>query len=624
MFKKLLDSILYSDEEHALPRKRAILREFLDAQKEKGKDAKEVVLLPQLIQGWDYAAETNFELLLAQITALLALLLRALSTDASFEQYGSLLCKTILQPSVARRLVRSLSAPTSKDNVVLPAVRLLIELTKFNEGAFARAVYARKDFTFEPKILTRNIGAWKDIQGQSALELQRKPSVRTVSVRYVLAHLRYQDERTKIEILANKEVIRAVLDHLTVDPPHLISEIFDAFKNHVFLDKTIPRVVKSRILNGKALSRIAALYRYEASEGAIEEGQKAPDVLAHEFLRLVCTSPAYGVMLPTQGFYPQSSEDDDGDLNMDDALDPDGDFGLDFASGPQRLGSVRNVILSDFLQNLRPYAHTLHQELVIDIFKACPELIGDYFYKKKDFNYEPKLTSTWIGFSAFLYQTIETSIPQYFGAWKGYRESPPPVNSLLQSVLPQPVTQQVLIKCLNSSSDLISLFAVRVLIVAFQKLRAVLKELDNGRLQRPGKSWSTVSTRIVSEFSQRCPPMKVIITAFRQPSFQKGLKREAITRLLRLYYEVTPQVALEEKFDVSVPLCNALLQVEKMSESNTEKAFCVMELEHWIQMARHSPAMRWWQKNSRCSEPGISLYQTNALKNPSRNRLLLR
>lgn len=557
------------------------------------------MLLPQFIQAWDYAAETNFDMLLAQVTAQLALLFKVFAAHSDFEQYGSLLCKTLLQPSVARRFVRNLSAPTSKENVILPAVRLLIEMTKYNEGAFARTVYARKDFTFEPKILARNIGAWKSIQGQSAEELQRKPSIRTVSIRYLLSHLKYQDERTKIEILANKDVIRAVFDHVTVDPPQLIFEILDAFRNHVFLDKAIPRQVKSRILNGRALTHIAGLYRYEAPEGSIEEGQKTPDLLAHDFLRLVCTSPAYGVMLPTQGFYPQPNDDNDGDVQMDDLLDADADLSLEFASGAQQHSPIRNIILSEFLQSLRPYAHTLHQELVVDIFNACPELIGDYFYKKKDFNYEPKLTATWIGFSAFLYETIEMPVPQYFGASKGYRDSPPPIYNLFQSVLPQPITQQVLVKCLNSNSDLIQLFAVRVLIAAFHKLQDILKELEKAKHSRPGKSWSNMVTRIVNEFSQRCPPMKTIITAFRQPAFQKGLKRESITRLLRLYYEVTPQVALEEKFDVSVPLCSALMQAEKQQESAEEKAFCVMELEHWIQMARHSPAMRWWQKHSK-------------------------
>jgi nucleolar pre-ribosomal-associated protein 1 len=79
----------------------------------------------------------------------------------------------------------------------------------------------------------------------------------------------------------------------------------------------------------------------------------------------------------------------------------------------------------------------------------------------------------------------------------------------------------------------------------------------------------------------------------------KDMKRESITRLLSLYYEVTPQAALQEKFDVSLPLCNALTEVEKLTASSEEKVFRVMELEHWIQMARHSPSMRWWQKQSK-------------------------
>ncbi|KAF2690505.1 hypothetical protein K458DRAFT_357328 [Lentithecium fluviatile CBS 122367] len=594
LLKRFLDSILYSAEEHSLPRKRAILREYLDTQKEKDKDGRDTVLLPQFIQAWDYAAETNFEALLAQITANLALLFKVFATSDDFKPYGALLCKTVMQPSVARRLVRSLSAPTNKEQVILPALRLLIEITRFDGGEYARSVYTRRDFTLEPKILARNIGTWKDSQGQTALELQRKPSIRTTSVRYFLAHLRYQKERAKAELLSNKDVVRAVLDHLTTDPPFLIAEIFDVFRNHVFLDKTIPRQVKSRILNGRALSHIAALYRYEPLEGSLAEGEKAPDQVAHEFLCFVCTSWDYGVMRETQGFYPHAN-DDDNDAPMEDFADDD--LGIDFSTGPQKPGPVRNFILADFLQTLRPYANTRHQELVIELFKACPELIHDYFHRKQDFNYDPNLTSTWIGFSAFLYQTIELPVPQYFGAKKGYREHPPPVPTTLQSIMPQPLTQQVLVKCLNSSSDLIQLFAVRVLVVAFHKLRSVLKELERARASRPLKSWTSMSNRLVNEFSQRCPPMKAAIIAFRQPAFQKGLKREAITRLLSLYYEVTPQLALEEKFDVSLPLCNALVQTEKSSHSAEDKAFCVMELEHWIKMARRSPAMRWWQKN---------------------------
>lgn len=172
----------------------------------------------------------------------------------------------------------------------------------------------------------------------------------------------------------------------------------------------------------------------------------------------------------------------------------------------------------------------------------------------------------------------------------------------MNSILPQPLNQQVLTKCLNHSSDLVQLFAIRVLIAALQKLRSVLQEFSNASAVRSSKQWEHASKRLISEVSRRCPAIRTVFLALKKPGL-KDMKRESITRLLRLYYEVTPQVALQEKFDVSLPLCNALVEAEKSTASPEDKVFRVMELEHWIQMARLSPAMRWWQKQSRLSSP---------------------
>ncbi|CBX93708.1 hypothetical protein IAQ61_003596 [Plenodomus lingam] len=592
LFKRFLDSILYSTDDDDLPRKRAILREYLDSQKDRGRgrDEKDKAFLQNLTQAWDHAAETNHDAVISQVTAVLALLFKIFSTHADFLDYGTLLAKTLLQPAIARRFVRSTSAAPNQEKVIAPALRLLTELTKFNEGAHARAVYAKRDFTLEPKILGRNINLGRE---QSADDHVKKPSIRTTAIRYLLTHLRYQDERAKSEIVTNTNVVRAVFDHIRTDPPFLIHEILHVFKSHVFQDKTIVRHIKSRILSGKTLARIASLYSYEVEEGSLTEGQSPPDQLAHEFLRFVCTDPAYGVMLPTAGMYPSTPDDDEAE--MDDAVEYGNDLGLEAAENYSKTGRIRNIILSEFTQSLRPYANTLHQELVIDIFKACPELVADYFIRRRDFSYDPKLTATWIGYSAFLFQTIQLPVPKYFGARKGYRDQPPPVPILLQSILPQPLNQQVLTKCLNNNSDLVQLFAIRVLIVALQKLQAVVQELNNASAVRASRHWEQASKRLITEVSRRCPSIRTVFLALKKPGV-KDMKRESITRLLRFYYEVTPQVALQEKFDVSLPLCSALVDAEKSASSLDVKAFRVMELEHWIQMARLSPAMRWWQK----------------------------
>jgi hypothetical protein len=65
--------MMNSADQDDVPHKRAILREFLETQKAQSKDAKDTIILPQLMQAWDYATETNFDMLLAQVTAQLAL-----------------------------------------------------------------------------------------------------------------------------------------------------------------------------------------------------------------------------------------------------------------------------------------------------------------------------------------------------------------------------------------------------------------------------------------------------------------------------------------------------------------------------------------------------------------------
>lgn len=544
-------------------------------------------------------------MLLSQATAILALLTKACARSADLLEYGTLICKTVLQTSVSKRLNRSLSAPSSKENVISPTLRLLTEITRFNEGAHAKAVYAKRDFTLDARILARNIGLWgktTDVEVE-----KRKPSIRTHAVRYFLTHMMYQDELAKTEILSNTNVVRGVFDHVHADSPVLISEIFHVMTIHVFQDKTIMRNTKSRILTGKTLSHIASLYRYEVEE-TTPEGQKAPDEVAHKFLCLVCTSPAYGVMLPSNGFYPPMNEDEDGDAIMDDPVDVNAIAG-EAVEGPDGPGRVRNIILGEFVQTLRPHASILQQELVIAIFKACPELVAPYFHSKEAFSYDPKLTATWIGYSSFLYQSIELPVPERLGGTRSYRESPPSASVVMQIILPQPLTQAVLVKCMNSSSDLINVFVIRLLIVAFNKLREVLQEYAIACSTRSSQAWEHGRKRLIAEFCQRCPSVRTVMLAFKRPAFQKVMMREAVVRLLRMYFEVIPQVALQENFDVSVPLCNALTQAAKPAGAPEEKAFRILELEHWMQIARHSSSMRWWQKTSRLpNSASSSLY----------------
>ncbi|KAI8930518.1 hypothetical protein NX059_012467 [Plenodomus lindquistii] len=85
----------------------------------------------------------------ALVTVVLALLCKILSSSADFLDYDTLLVKTLLQPAVARRFVRSASAAPNQEKMITPALRLLTKLTKFKKDARVRAVYAKRDFTLD-------------------------------------------------------------------------------------------------------------------------------------------------------------------------------------------------------------------------------------------------------------------------------------------------------------------------------------------------------------------------------------------------------------------------------------------------------------------------------------------
>lgn len=523
---------------------------------------------------------------------MLALLLRTLSSNLDLREYGLHLCRTILQVEQLKLLARGVSAPKHKDFVISPCLRLLTELVSFDGGAVAKQVYAKRDFTFDGKILARNLGIRRT--EEDTAKDKRRPAVRTNAVKYLLANFRNQEEGAKIDILKQGHVVRALFDYIRDDPPEVATEILEVVKSHVIADKEVHRYSKSHMLTDRVLSNIASLYR---AEQPLEEdsNEKAIDVVAHRFLLDVCRSADAGVLIPSSGWYPPGTdkepEREDDDANID--------LGLDSLEWYERYRGrviIRNPALATFLQGLRPYSNKLEQELVLAILESCPELFADYFFKKTTFTFDPKLTATWIGYASFLFSAIQLPVPRFFGRKEGYASVPPPVSVVAESLLPQPLTQKVLTKCLNQNSDLITFFAIRLLIIAFQKLEQVLINFKKASSHFSHDLWDQAAERLVSEFQERCPKMKDVILAFRKISETSLMQREAVTRLLSMYYTVTPQAALHEKFDVSMALINSLNQIEKHTTAGEDREIKLVELSHLLSIARSAPDMRWWQK----------------------------
>ena len=543
------------------------------------------------MQTWSFASQSNDESLLSAIPAVLALFLRTVSTILELSEYGLRLGRTLLQKRQQELIARGITANKTKEFVISPALRLLRELTTLDGGALAKQVFRARDQVF--KNLARNLHLRFTGDG---VEGRRKPSVRSNAVRFVLACIKFLPAEAKRELLDQRDLVAGLTRDIKDDPPFIIREILETLKAYVLQDEALSRDAKTKVVNAASLSRIALLYRYDQPDEEVSATKQPVNTIAHEFLVLACTSHDLGVLNGQAGFYPRGIDPDDAhDIHAEhDCID----LGLDSIEWMDRFREkvpVRNTILSDFIQNLRPWSSTKQSELLLSILRSAPELTADYFFGKKSFLFDPKLTATWIGYSTFLFSALQLPVPIFFGHREKYARLPPPTAVVLENLLPQPLNQKVLTRCLNQPQHLITFFAVRLLCVSLSKLQDVLKRYHEAS-SGPSSVWAQAAERLTDEYCQRCPSIKDVIGAFRNMPRTDCLQREATTKLLVLYYEAVPRIALDARFDVAGTLAQALVSIDESNLTPEDRAVRIMELENLFQFANFSPGMRWFSK----------------------------
>jgi nucleolar pre-ribosomal-associated protein 1 len=595
-FKVFLETIVYPPDDEAVPRQRAILQEYLDSQRPTSND-EEAVFLPNIMEAWSFAAQANSDKLFTAASAIVALLLKALSNHIDFREHALLLCKTVLQKPQLRLVSRGLSSAKNKEYLISPCLRVLTEVVCFDGGVLARHVWQNRDLTMDMNTLGRNLTVRKALS-KDPEEDMRKPAVRTNAVRYLLANFKFQSTGARVDILRQANVMRALIDGIEQDPLFVIADVVSGLKTYIVHDRGIPPKNKSYVFNDRNLYSLCQLYRVDMPEFPVPESKKTLPTLFHELMLDICASAAAGVVR-TSGWYPPNQSSDDTVVNEVPKAHQDIDLGLDslewygkFTHGMP----IKNHTLGEFILTLRPAAYDMERQLLMAIFEAAPELVAYFFYKiSSNFSFAPKLTATWIGYAAFMFSTVQLPVPKLYSR---YGHLPPPIGVVIESILPQPLSQKVLHQCIVNSSDLVKFFATRILTVAFQKLKSVLK-LFHENAESKGHLWEQASEKLVAEFTRRCPVMKDITSAnnaLRNASSENLAQREAVARLLSLYYEVTPQVALDQKYDISLSLSSTFSAVEA-AEEGSDKELLVLELSHLVKIAHWSPStsISWWK-----------------------------
>lgn len=553
-----------------------ILRQYLESVKPRDK-SEDGVYLSDIMEMWSFAVQVNNEGVMSAVAVVLALVLQIVSRSLDLVRHGLGICQSILQERQLKSLSRNLSLEKSKGFVISPTLRMLREAVCLDGGAYAKRIFRARNSTLAS--LGRNLEVGYLGDGQEDV---KRATVRTNAVRFFLSLIKYLHSDGRKELLAQKELLSHLTFMIKSDPPYLVKDILETLKTHVLMDDKIPRDVKFRSFNTKTLMRLLALHTYTLDSD--EQNETATvSYKAHKFLIYVCTTSTAGILYPSTGLYPKESDDGPGTSSA---------F---LADKYKEDVPVYNFVLAEFAQKLRPWSSMKHSELLVAMFTAAPELIAKYFLSNKSFTFEPKLSMTWIGYAAFLFNTMRIPLPPHFGDRIRSAKAPPPTSLLLDNIIPLPINEKVVSRCLSTKSHLTSFFATRILIVALEKLTQALKMLDAASKTK-NSVWTEARRRLVDAFCQRIPDMKDIVRSYKGIPAENILHRTMATRLLRLYYEVIPQVALAANFDVSPFFTEVLKKLNKGSEKPEDESLLAMELENLVFIASYSPGMRWFSK----------------------------
>ena len=554
--------------------------------------------LRDLIQTWSFADVNGYESLLTIVPSTLALLIKTISSQLGFREFGLALCKSLLQKEQLKLFNRGLTATKAKEHLISPCLRLLTEIVSFDGGAVARLIYSTRYITFKrlDVFLTPNRSQLEDGPDGS-----KTSTLRRNAQRYVLANLHFQHAAAKSDLIDQHKVIRAFLEYVRKDPRDIVHDIVGGIDRDVIQDNDLSRNAKAKFFSRWNLEKLVRLYGYDReSDEPNPEGISIANEV-HVVLMKICQTTGTGALLGETGWYPTGSGPETLPTEDEECIR----LGLDSAVHLDRYRNsvpVRNGTLSYLAQALRPDADSLQIELLLTMFKTAPELVADFFTKKSMFVEDPKATASWMAESAFLFSTVQLPVPENFG-WKDKPPAmPPPVSIAIESILPRPLTQKVLARCLNQNAEIVTLFAVRVLTLAFRKLRQVLQAF---RVPHDASQqyWDQAASKLVAEFCSRCPSVTDVIVLFRRTSKEDLQQQEAVAELLVCFYEVLPDFAFEESFDVSLVLVDILKKLEVPNLSMDDYEMLLGQLQSILTIARQSISMRWWQQPGKGDTP---------------------
>ncbi|XP_069744854.1 nucleolar pre-ribosomal-associated protein 1 isoform X2 [Narcine bancroftii] len=263
-----------------------------------------------------------------------------------------------------------------------------------------------------------------------------RPDVRMAYIKFVVSFLITGDNTTISHVLELKDFIADVCtSELKEDHVSVINLLISTLKTKVVQNKGISKTQKVRLFSPRVLNHIATLYRWSGivdvhvntekeGQDPLVAGKNLVRELVHSFLIDLCCSLKHGI-----NFY-------------------------DSSLGTAKRGG--NVVLLRFLLSLKTATEDeLVADLMVNIFKVCPDLLNRFF-KETQYSFVPRVKTVWLD-NMKLLRKIYDAQPEISKAFrtKEYIPLSRLVSMVMVTTVPPVATKAMFIQGINIANKVV-------------------------------------------------------------------------------------------------------------------------------------------------------------------------
>ncbi|KAG5635154.1 hypothetical protein H0H81_012205 [Sphagnurus paluster] len=559
---------------------------------------------------WDSLVQRQSSVF-ALIVSILSSLLALTSSHYTFQALGQPILKTLLTPTIIRRLNSYIGGTHAE--LILVTLKLYNTMSLFARGRERKSLL--EAFGWEVKSLPKLLNMRRKSKTEEASDALVKPDIRTL---YILFLLSFINPDTPIQVKTmfleqHREPFLAIFKGLIQDSYSVVRKILEVCWAGVWSDPKLKRTLKIGLFNESTLSHLSKVYDRNVAEDG--EPEHVPADLLHHFMLAICTRPGTGICFRDRGWYPR---DTDGESNDD---------------SPGR-GKIYNKILSNILKGLKVNEDPRQQELGLKIMSACAELVSGY-WTAAALTLEPRLSSKWIANIAFFGSVISLPVPLssfYLPDTTLYQPAPPPLSHIIENILPSVNTKAHFSKGLQSTSGLVqhcTAIALSKCLAKFEEVIAIFRAIETALEENEADGqWCKRRRDIEREARRRVPDFQVIV-AFSQQKFgepattagapptrpnpiRAALLAESAQRLLWMYHRCLPLVVAEARFDVGKLLqtFSTEAQVARKGDepllSAASRLYAIRQL-HILRLLKDSDQFSWSGKMGSTSQSYLAV-----------------